>query len=177
MNTTRLLIAVLLAGFAASCGPTGASFSISREFSVNVRATYLRAQADNPVNPVIIDLEDLGIAPGFTVELESNGQYYRNSADQPSVRVGAVFSTSHTVYPADSAHRVPGAIDAGDDVLTDNTQNGDLPTDIEEDFTIQPDGRTVTVPDGAKFLMLGIHDDYMADNTDAPGGFSIKVTW
>ena len=53
----------------------------------------------------------------------------------------AVFSSSSTLLASNGPHRVPGAIEAGVDVVTATTFFGDVATDIPQDFAIPATGR------------------------------------
>jgi uncharacterized membrane protein len=86
-----------------------------------------------------------------------------------------VFSSSSTVLDKYSQHRVPGALDAGTDFGTVLTYTDLLPTDIPEDFLIQG-AISVTVPTGAAFLMIGVHDSYFGDNVDPDHDLSVQIT-
>lgn len=144
-------------------------------FSVDPKRTYLRTNGDAALEALKIDLGALGMAGGSTVRLERLGAY---DCGSPCVddRVGmiAVFSAGDVLLAPDEPHRVPGAIDAGADVVTASTWSGGLPTDIAEDFAIAD--TTIGVPDGATHLLVGTADSLYLDNTDPNGDFAVRIS-
>jgi hypothetical protein len=86
-------------------------------------------------------------------------------------------------------HRVPGALDFGEDYVTPDTYwtegrtetsdqlrakgvswyNGPMKTDIPEDFLITPyNGMEIVIPRNAKYLFLSTIDVYYRDNLEGP---------
>ncbi|NIT61742.1 MAG: T9SS type A sorting domain-containing protein [Aliifodinibius sp.] len=84
-----------------------------------------------------------------------------------------VFSSNDSLLDPSQPHRVPGAIDAGEDFTTSPTWNGGLPTDIPEDFFI--DSILIQVPDSASFIFVSAHDSWYNDNTDPDNDFAVDM--
>jgi hypothetical protein len=82
-----------------------------------------------------------------------------------------VFSASTTLLGPTLLNRVPGAIDAGQDHPTIPTCPGNLPTDIPQDFSVNPTSVDVVIPAGAAYLFLATRDCLYRDNTDPDGDF------
>ncbi|MCH2247167.1 MAG: Ig-like domain-containing protein [Crocosphaera sp.] len=149
--------------------------------SINPRSTFLRTSSDSTLDPVIIDLSSINVAPGDTLKLEGVGNY-ANSANANEVRraIRGVFSSSDTLVSSNNLNRVSDAIDAGSDVLSVNTFFSNLPTDIPEDFSISNDINSepllIVVPENASFLFLGVHDSYYADNFDSNNDLGVKIS-
>jgi hypothetical protein len=150
----------------------------TEQFNVSVgpRATFLRVQADPlAMAPQIVDLSALGITPGRTVRLVSNGNYSFNGAPpEAGTAMIGVFASSSEVLSGGSLNRIPGAIaSAGTPIVTANTFSGGLSTDIPQDFLI--DGTTLTVPPGARYLIVGAHDVFFGDNADLDNNFALDI--
>jgi hypothetical protein len=150
----------------------------TEQFNVSVgpRATFLRVQADPlAMAPQIVDLSALGITPGRTVRLVSNGNYSFNGAPpEAGTAMIGVFASSSEVLSGGSLNRIPGAIaSAGTPIVTATTFSGGLSTDIPQDFLI--DGTTLTVPPGARYLIVGAHDVFFGDNADLDNNFALDI--
>jgi len=104
--------------------------------SLDPKATYLRTNSDPNAKPATpFSLDSIGASPGIAVRLERLGFYKPAAALQENGRfLIGVFSSDATLLPADSDHRVRGALEAGTDFNTANTFFGGLPTNIDEDF-------------------------------------------
>jgi PEP-CTERM motif len=149
-------------------------------FSVNPTGGYLHSDPnDAETNPLIVDLDSLGISNGSTIGLQVIGGFkfsFSDSFPDTATALGGVFSSSNVILPPTNLNRVPGAIGIGIDFVTGPTLfNGD-PTDIPEDFSISPNGNLIAVPTGAKFLFAGVIDSFYADNSDPNGDFGLKIT-
>jgi hypothetical protein len=129
---------------------------------VNSKSSYLRAwPGDSPSAPRIISLDDLGVAPGDTLRLDTIGSY----AEQLELKDGgkttmtAVFSSTNQLLDTGVQKRIPGAIDAGTDINTGGFLKCILifcsfqSSDIAQDFRVDP-GVSVVVPPGAKYLFV-----------------------
>ena len=83
-------------------------------------------------------------------------------------RIQFDFSTRLPKHP----DRVTGAIGSdGPPISTLSTNNGNVATDIPQDFSISSIGEypmgpftTVTIPNGANYLFFGVNDSYYGDN-------------
>ena len=151
----------------------------------------------HPEKPAIVDLEAKGFTENDKVQISYTEAVYDAGAwsDHCNLwvneRVIALFSATPDLKPIGEMHRVPGAIDFGEDTTTDDTHwnqsKSDLAdklatkgiildrggeTDIPEDFLITPySGMNLRIPKGAKYLFLCLNDSYYPDNTG-----SLKVT-
>jgi len=144
---------------------------------IDSRRTYLRTNSDpGALAAVPIELVGLGLTAGDTVSLARLGAY---DCGSPCIddRVGmiALFSSSNTLLSSSQLHRVPGALDAGGDVVTAPTNIGGLATDIPEDFQVLGTGVTVTIPAGAAYLLVVASDSFYGDNTDPNGDFAFSI--
>jgi hypothetical protein len=123
-----------------------------------------------------IDLVALGIAAGDFIKLEQFGgiQIGTLFVDGDPSMVG-VFSSTNALGPETDLNRVTGAIDAGVDVITGPTYFLGDPTDIAEDFRINP-SVIVQVPVGANYLFIAALDASYSDNTDPNGDFAVRIS-
>ena len=150
--------------------------------SIDSRATYLRTEGDSALDSFAFPLASLGISPGDLVRIERVGFYTPLASGYPdSVHyLNGVFSGSSTLIGSTFLNRLPGAIDAGVDVVTPNTWNGGLGTDITQDFAID-DGSTFSfvdlrVPVGAAYIFFTANDSMFGDNGDPNGDFDAVVS-
>jgi hypothetical protein len=173
------ICAALFVGFGAI--PAQAALSVQ----VNPRSTYLLTNNDPlAINSTAISLADSGIAPGDLIRLERFGSY---DVGAPPPFFGdvldgfsAVFSSSSILLGSSLLNRVPGAIDAGDDILTRPTSFGSINTDIAEDFGLTNDSTLqfieVLVPQGASHIFLSARDTFFSDNTDLNDDFRLDIS-
>ena len=142
------------------------------------RATYLRTNepANCNVDAVATALTSFGVQPGDWVRIQRAGAFsYTTGGPQNGVGTILVFSSSSTLLAPTELARVPGAIAAGTPYVTAPTHNGDLPTDIPEDFAVV-DYVDVQVPAGAAYLFAAANDEFYCDNEDPDGDYGIIVT-
>jgi 6-phosphogluconolactonase (cycloisomerase 2 family) len=163
------------------------------KFRLDPKGTYLFTNTnpappgvpDIPDAPLIIPLASLGIQPGNVISGMAVG-------DMADCAVGsfcfgevfnqftcAVFSTSNTLLSTGGTiNRVPGAITPDFTTAfpcsTPTTLNGNLPTDIPQDFALF--GERVIVPPGAAYLFVGVIDTFYSDNSDPNGDFGVEIT-
>ena len=154
-----------------------ASEARATTIGIDSRRTYLRTNSDpGALAAVPMELIGLGLTAGDTVSLTRLGAY---DCGSPCIddRVGmiAVFSSSNILLASNQLHRVPGAIDAGVDIVTAVTNIGGLPTDIPEDFAVLGTGVTVTIPAGAAYVFVVASDSFYGDNTDPNGDFAFDI--
>ncbi len=141
-------------------------------FSVGPQQAYLHT-VNGSTDAVAVRLADFGILPGQQITLTAVGHVY--GGDGYVNDLGAVFSSTSELRPADQRYRVPGAIASGlPQVVTGTTYFGGEQTDIAEDFRIPTSGVAVNVPQHAAYLFLALFDRYYADNT-AAGEFDAQV--
>ena len=145
-------------------------------FSVDPLATYLRTNNDSgALDAVPISLESIGITPGTWIQLKEHGDWRPGTVGTDSLTmVVAVFSASDILLPSNELNRVQDAIDAGTDFTTMNTYDGDLLTDIPEDFFL--DNVYIQVPVGATHIFLTVHDRLFQDNSDPDGDHAVEIT-
>lgn len=149
------------------------------QFDIDPAATYLHTAADDPAkNANAISLSKADIAPGDEVTLARTGSYDKKGLGGKGLT--AVFSSSAELSAAEESHRVPGAIDAGNDYETSRTYYTEATTDIPEDFQVSTtDGSdpsvTLTVPDGATHLFASAIDNLYSDNSDEDGNFGLEI--
>jgi hypothetical protein len=150
-------------------------------YGLNSKSTYLRAQiGDHPAQPLKIALADLGAGPGDVLKLGTVGTYSDATIlkDGNDTRLSAVFSSTNVVSSNENTrYRVPGAINAGSDVVT-KTYWPCLfcfpqQSDISQDFRIDPTVN-VTVPAGANFLIVAPLAP--SQKWDDDSGFSFGVS-
>lgn len=158
---------------------------------VSYRGTFLRAESfegsptggSNVENPAIIDLIAEGFTEGDNVTISYSGKLYGGaywdsddlgeSNTEENYEISGLFSTSNELEPVDILNRVPGAIDFGEDIDTGETWFQNIPTDIEEDFIIEPyTGKTIQIPSNAKYLFICKSDSFYPDNV---GTISISL--
>lgn len=146
------------------------------EIALDPKATYLRTEADSmAVDAVAIDLGQANLIPGEFVRLEVLGNYSPHETAPDSANgLAVVFSATNALGPSNVISRVSGAIDAGTDVATPPTREGQLPTDVPQDFAA--DGVTLQIPCGVRYLFVSPIDDYFGDNSDADSSFAIRLT-
>ena len=190
MLVRTLLATVILGILTVSMASGGDSISVL----VDARGTYLHTSSDpQAALPTIVELAADGFAPGasvkMTFEIPGLGYGYRcpdlpgslpllsteeftfGNGELPlgeGAGLLSVFSSSNTLLTPDNHPRVPGATDAGTDIVTANSfdpfPEGE-PTDIPEDFQVFPHtGFCVAVPLDATHLFLGVGDSFFGDN-------------
>ncbi len=148
--------------------------------SVHPRAAYVRTNQDASVDAVPISLVTIGVLPGERLRIRALGEYAYNSSGSTTKGTGAVFSSSSTLLASTAAHRVPGALDAGEDWVTGPTFFGTLATDIPEDFHVAllggPDYVVVRVPLGSTHIFACPVDSLFQDNSDTDANYAVEFT-
>lgn len=150
-------------------------------FAVDPRATFLFEPAVNAsTDPTIIDLA--GVADGTVLRLRPSGklewlasQPVADMRSSPRPFIG-IFSSTNTVLPIGAmGTRVPGAVPSE---FGDYTTLPSLPN-TPFDFLISGDFLRVRKPAGARYLVVGLNDDFMADNSavgQRPFGLFVRTT-
>ncbi|MGD8565629.1 MAG: hypothetical protein PVF96_04695 [Candidatus Bathyarchaeota archaeon] len=154
------------------------------ETQLSVKGTYLLADPDQVSqaassvdSPGIIDLQSNGFSEGETLLITFEGTLDRyGGSDYKAVEyLVGVFSSTNQLLSIYDVHRVPGAIDAGEDIDTGETWFTHENTDIPEDFKITPStGFSIKVPQNAKYLFISFLDSYYPDNT-APTPIKVNI--
>jgi hypothetical protein len=168
----RICSAVLLL---ACCAVKGTAI----EVPLDSHATYLRGDVEDTdaQAAVAINLASLGISAGDIIRIEALGDIdftIFDSAPETVPLVAGVFSSSATLLGPNELNRVPGAIEAGDDVSTVPTLFGNFQTEIAEDFAISD--IVIQVPAGAAYLFVAASDSFYGDNADADNNFGVRIT-
>ena len=151
---------------------------------VNSKASYLRAwPGDTLKAPRVIELADLGAAPGDTLRLDTIGGYADTTtlADGNKSTMTAVFSSTKQLLASSQAKRIPGAIDAGADINTGGFLKCILifcsfqSSDIAQDFRVDP-GTSVVVPPGAAYLFVAPLAPSRKWSDNSGFGFGVDAT-
>lgn len=154
------------------------AFGEAITITIDPRQTFLRTDStDVPAVTGFLNLAGLGLAPGDELLLERLGDFsYGSSFPDNGTALLGLFSSSSLILPSTSGQfRVPGAIDAGFDVMTGTTFFEGLVTDIAQDFFISA-STTITIPAGAQALFLGVFDSFYSDNADPDRDFGVRLT-
>jgi len=140
------------------------------------KAGFLLTCSDSgALDAVPHDLAAHGIYPGDWILIDQLGYYDGGGGYTNQNNMHGVFSTSDVLLGGDQLNRVPGAIDAGEDIDTNPTHNcGGESTNIPEDFEIEPFIR-IKVPQGAKYLFLAPNDTKYEDNYNN-GGYGVQIS-
>ena len=140
------------------------------------RATFLHVCNDAALNAPALSLAGLGVVPGQSMLIEVLGDW---DCGGPCSDIGtgtiAVFSGSADLLAGSQSHRVPDAISAGAPVTTANTYWCNTPTDIPQDFLVEP-AVIVVVPQGATHLFIGARDVLYDDNIDPDVDYAVRIT-
>jgi hypothetical protein len=170
-----------------TCGPHFAEQGKDIFYGMNSKSSYLQADpVDQPAAPLVIALADLGAKAGDRLKIARVGTYddITELKDGNETLSGALFSSSNTVLSADKKNRIPGAIKAA----TPNFVTGGFTlqcifwpfctistTDISQDFAIA-NSPTVTIPTGAKYLILGTAPKSLTWGDNSGFGFGVSLT-
>jgi len=158
-------------------GETDDRRPIGERIDLDPRSTFLRTDSsDDPAEPTVLDLSELGLSGRDRIEMEVVGEYtYGGALGDTRTQTIAVFSESDTLLDPSERDRVPDAIGAGPDFETWETYRDGLATDVPEDFRVDP-SVTVTVPEGATHLFVAAHDDLYYDNADEEDDYGIRIS-
>jgi hypothetical protein len=143
------------------CGPLFAEQTLvpGLFYGINSKSSYLTAMnGDNPAAPLVIALSDVGAVPGSTLHITRIGTFADASQlkNGNQTKVSGVFSSTNTVLATNVQDRVPDAIQsAAPPFVTPLVFQGFflVPTDIPQDFLIDP-AITVVVPPNAAYLIV-----------------------
>lgn len=179
MRTLRLLL------FAVPIAVTVAPAVAQTVVRIDPRHTYLLRSNDAAPEPLAIALNAVGVSPGQVVRMRAVGDWDCGGpcADN-GINTGAVFSNGATLLPATQRFRVPGAIDAGCDVVTGPTYFSSVANDIQEDFAVSLGSTSavsqaaviVEVPANATHVFVCALDSLYSDNTDPDGDYGVEFT-
>ena len=171
MASKKLIMIFILFFISYQCN----SFAqVDTTISIDPRTTYLRINNDpGTLDAAPLELSLLGISEGDYLILQQRGDFDNGPGGDVSKRMIGVFSANDSLLDPSQTHRVPGAIEAGDDYVTSPTYYGNLPTDIPEDFKI--DTILIQVPDSALFIFVSAHDSWYNDNTDPDSDYAVNI--
>ncbi|MBI5851387.1 MAG: hypothetical protein HZB39_10240 [Planctomycetes bacterium] len=179
MQTLALATSILVCAFAT------AIVRAQTVLRIDPRHTYLLRSNDAVPEPLAISLSAVGVSPGQVVRMRAVGDWDCGGpcADN-GINTGAVFSNGATLLPATQRFRVPGAIDAGCDIVTGPTYFGSLANDIQEDFAVSLGSTSavtqaaviVEVPANATHVFVCALDSLYSDNTDPDGDYGVEFT-
>jgi hypothetical protein len=166
----------------------GSSWALSLPVTIKIDPlqTYLVPDlpSDIPNDSPAIELSLYNINPGDSIRLERLGDFRLETSLGEFDGMTGVFSSSDTILgvtsppPAPDPNRVDGALDAGEEILTELTSFSLIVTDISEDFLVggnftningnvwAHDFITITVPFTAQYLFVAAFDNRYLDNTD-----------
>jgi hypothetical protein len=148
---------------------------------LDCKSAFVHVASESPPGAVPLALAPLGLQAGDCVRLRLVGDYDQGPGGDTAGDVWGVFSADATLLAGSQLHRVPGAIDAGAELVTPPTFFGNQPTDVAEDFGIASTAEgtsevTVEIPAGAQFLFVSGGDSYFSDNSDPDGDFGVELT-
>lgn len=171
MNHSTLLAALLLPACLAA--PALAQIQIP----INPKATFLRTNNDlSAVPAAAVPISALGVGVGQWLSIATAGAFSNSGSADNQRNLIAVFSSNNVLLADGVVNRVPGAIGAGPAFQTANTNFGNLPTNIAEDFiatNAKSNGTLVKVPPGATHIFYCIADGYYSSNGDANNDYMV----
>jgi hypothetical protein len=166
------------------CGPHFDEQGAELFWSVNAKGSYLLAEGtDDPSQPLVIPLADVGAAPGDRLRLRSVGTFAdrRLLKDGTETGLTGVFSRDARITDTAERRRVPGALEAGANVVTARVTRciliaicPGLATDIPEDFRIDP-RVDVRIPAGATHLVVAALPRVLSYENNSGFGFGVTV--
>jgi hypothetical protein len=172
-----VFVAAASAATITACTPSGGSCAVAPNstFLVYDNGTAntggVTGHTDTVSNPTFFNLSDLGLSAGMQIVISYTGTIsYPNPANITPFDLDAAFSSTNDLAanaPAATAqNRLTGIIASGMPAFTTPaTAFGLWPTNIANDFEVVSGGTTVTIPEGANYLVLGMVDSFYADNT------------
>jgi hypothetical protein len=165
-----LLLAFCLLGAA---GPAAGQTTIP----IDVHKAYLHLDpADIADDAFPIALASLGLAPGYTISLETAGDWHAGPGGDTQTGLLGVFSNGDVLLGPTLPNRVPGALDAGLYNFSGGTWPNNQPTDIPYDFHFLRPGITIVIPSGATHLFVTPADIYYRDNSDPDADLGVTIT-
>ncbi|MEN0047695.1 MAG: hypothetical protein AAF806_11605 [Bacteroidota bacterium] len=109
-------------------------------------ASFLYQPYPNIIDkPLKINLSQWKIKSGDTIRLK-----LKEAQSNPII---GIFSEDSLLLPHQQLHRIPSAVEYGENVITSKSLFSEELTDIEEDFVIK--NQMIVVPENARYLFLG----------------------
>lgn len=142
---------------------------------IDALSAFYLASEESPPAALALDLSSIGAVEGDTLVFNPFGDFarYVGAIENDSTLAG-LFSSSNVLLGPTELHRVPGAIDAGDDFIMDPTWYGAIPTDITEDFLLLP-GLSIVIPQHARYLFISVPDIFYGDNGDSNDDLGVDI--
>lgn len=174
-----MLVIFLVISFSGVGFPVKAANG-SVEITVPVRGTYLYVDprdSSGVESPGIADLQNNDISAGdnILISFEGTVDNYGGSDYHTLESLIGVFSSTNELLSISDLDRVPGAINAAEDLDTGETWFSKENTDIPEDFEITPStGFSIQVPQNAKYLFISMLDSWYPDNT-SPNQIAVTI--
>jgi len=169
-NIYRILVIMII----INSESTAQTDVVDTLISINPKATYLKLNNDSgALNAIAINFYDLGLNDLEYIILQQKGDYNNGPGGDIFTGMTGVFSFTDSLLETALQHRVPGAIETGEDFYTHNTWYGNLATDIPEDFYI--DSIVIQIPDSGNYLFISPHDSWFNDNTDPDGDYGVRI--
>jgi hypothetical protein len=142
---------------------------------IDPKISFLHVCSDGALDAPAHDLAAHGILPGDWILIDQLGSYEGGGGWHNLTNMHGAFSSSDILLSGDQLNRVPGAIDAGEDIWTIPTFNcGGETTDIAEDFDIDP-YVIIQVPAGARYIFLAPNESKYEDNYN-DGGYGVQIS-
>lgn len=144
---------------------------------IDPRCSYQHiCSTDQALNAVPIHLASHGLYPGQYILIERVGYFEAGGGYSRADEMSAIFSRDNRILSSSLLHRIPGAIDAGNDFFTEETwECGGEPTDIPEDFGCSPHV-AIKIPQGAQYIFITAPDVKYIDNSDNGGNYGAQIT-
>lgn len=182
VSAMALMVSATADAALISTGDTDTNATANANLFVGSFETYLRTEpGDFAGNARAWDLGALNISSGDSISISPYGAYDTDfnpgDTDFDQTDVIAVFSSSSTLLDSNQQNRVTGAVSSGlAPVVTPNTPNDGLATDISEDFLVSA-LVNVTVPTGATHLFFSANDTFFSNNADlVDNGLGVSVS-
>ncbi len=175
-NIYLRIFVILVGGLLLTALPLSAGTTI---IPFDSRQTYLLTYNDpGALDATPVTLSSIGFSSGMTIGLQATGIfcYHWDGSTCPGgfgiPSVAGVFSSTSQLGPFNMLNRVTGSIASnGPPIVTLPTNNGNILTDIPQDFSISSIGEYpsgpftwVTIPTGANYLFFSVNDSYYGDN-------------
>jgi hypothetical protein len=173
----RVLVALVC------CSITACIASAATVVPISATATYLTVDTlmETTCNgAVVVDLfsAPYNYAAQMILSLQTTGGFVYYTGGPTGAFLGVAFSPTGIVLDPTVSNRVPDAIvvSGGDPAYHPNQYYTDTSTAIPDDFVV-PSTKLVfvTIPDGGRYLIVGVMDSFYSDNAPLNLGLQIDV--